>query len=731
MRLGKLFVLGLAGSMLAASILSLASLGPSASGADGEPMSIPLGRFGDRVEYQGSRVTTAADTPALPTPVPYTYAVEVLGASQTVDRWAHVHDVVVVAQRHSAPGEIAIYNVSETARVDYVELNDRDSIRVDRFNEGVGSIASFGPIGPRGTLAANHSMFRHQGHTLAVGAALLDREAQLGGCVQLPSDATRHITASSYTVSRAGRIAGARAFELRLEQTYWEVDREGNRIDGRLVETTWVTQASPYPVRILELREEHGPSGVKITNDTRWLTSHRPGGEQIPWGRPSAARCPVVGNPSLARSGTDALFPKHGDEKRFRYTLEEAYQSVRNDRTLVSFQAWMAANPDHRLVGAYSFLNSTNATALNPFESWGLYFGGRDDVVVVQSQRPAEGGAAMNVFLDGEKAGPRPSIKPEDGPKNPLTLGQVAKIYLNVASTNWTGYDQFTFGHNGPMAAKWDPHGPPTPEGVKWYYTELQVGRMQWLRELGAARERMAILDVNLTTGEVLFYREGPYWFYLPRAGSTPTQAPIAPAEVTSVRMAPTFQNGAVAAMGALAVFLFIYFFPAIKFLATKLLEAWPGYAKLDRDEVLGHKLREELQQLIRRKPGITPPQLRVATGAAWSTLVYHLGVLEKNKLVSSLLDGRHKRFFPFGEVGWGDRETIAVLQNQNTRRAFDGVAAKPGIIQADLAVEVGVTAQAIKWHVDRLLKAGLVRREKAGRSLHVYPEPEPAKVVA
>jgi predicted transcriptional regulator len=97
------------------------------------------------------------------------------------------------------------------------------------------------------------------------------------------------------------------------------------------------------------------------------------------------------------------------------------------------------------------------------------------------------------------------------------------------------------------------------------------------------------------------------------------------------------------------------------------------------------------------------------------------LGVLEKNQLVSSLVDGRHRRFFPVGGVDWTKRGQVAALKNDRTRTIYELIADDPGIIQGDLAGRVGISVPAAIWHLKRLEDTGLVGREKKGRKVHYF----------
>jgi predicted transcriptional regulator len=191
-------------------------------------------------------------------------------------------------------------------------------------------------------------------------------------------------------------------------------------------------------------------------------------------------------------------------------------------------------------------------------------------------------------------------------------------------------------------------------------------------------------------------------------AAPTPTSADLELAAIVSI--------------SAVAVVLATYFLPLLRFLGASVVVAVPGYAKIKRSEVLEKKTRDELVTLVRANPGITTSELVQGVGTGWNTAVYHLRVLEKNGFVSSLVDGRHKRFFPQESINWSDRERTAVLRNERTRQLYETILEEPGVIQGQLAKRAGISLPAVYWHVRRLEGAGLVGHDKLGRRVHYYP---------
>jgi predicted transcriptional regulator len=174
---------------------------------------------------------------------------------------------------------------------------------------------------------------------------------------------------------------------------------------------------------------------------------------------------------------------------------------------------------------------------------------------------------------------------------------------------------------------------------------------------------------------------------------------------------------GATAAAAAVAFAgagLLAYFWATIKKAIALPLVAL--YAKISRAEVFENAVRERIFQAIRDHPGLSASDLAQRAGVAWGTTIYHLDVLEQTRMVTSLREGRHRRYFENGAQLSAAKETVAILQNPVTAQIAQTVQTMPGLTQKDLAQATGLTPQALHWHLLRLVKTGVVRKQREGR---------------
>lgn len=154
---------------------------------------------------------------------------------------------------------------------------------------------------------------------------------------------------------------------------------------------------------------------------------------------------------------------------------------------------------------------------------------------------------------------------------------------------------------------------------------------------------------------------------------------------------------------------------------STVLVAAVPMATRIRRDEVLDSPTREAVYEAVREEPGLCVRDVCDRVDVAWGTAVYHLEVLEENRMVVSSRHGRHRRFFENGATPEGDRDVLAMLQNDTTAEVLETIRSEPGLPQKEVAEAVGLSPQALAWHLDRLAEADLLEKERDGRLVRHY----------
>lgn len=177
---------------------------------------------------------------------------------------------------------------------------------------------------------------------------------------------------------------------------------------------------------------------------------------------------------------------------------------------------------------------------------------------------------------------------------------------------------------------------------------------------------------------------------------------------------------GAVAGLGLLG--LLVYYWPAVQYGLGALL--FPLYARVTKEETLDHKAREQLYDLIRAEPGVSTNHLAKAVSFGWSTLTYHLRVLERNEAIVSVRDGRYKRFFDrqSGRYSNGRKFVLAVLKNDATYDIARFIREKPGSSQKEVAGSFHLSPSSVHWHVERLSEVALVQKVRESHNVKYFP---------
>lgn len=133
-----------------------------------------------------------------------------------------------------------------------------------------------------------------------------------------------------------------------------------------------------------------------------------------------------------------------------------------------------------------------------------------------------------------------------------------------------------------------------------------------------------------------------------------------------------------------------------------------PLYSRISRDEVLENDTRGSIYTLIMSNPGTDLLSIKNSLGLSNGVLAHHIHTLERERYIRSVRDGRYRRFFISGtrvEIG----ETVE-------SRILDVVATRSSANQSQIARELGVSRQALNYHIQKLVRRGIIVTEKVGR---------------
>ncbi|UCH89265.1 MAG: winged helix-turn-helix transcriptional regulator, partial [Thermoplasmata archaeon] len=144
----------------------------------------------------------------------------------------------------------------------------------------------------------------------------------------------------------------------------------------------------------------------------------------------------------------------------------------------------------------------------------------------------------------------------------------------------------------------------------------------------------------------------------------------------------------------------------------------FPLYVRISGRRILDNFTRGKIYGYIIANPGDHYNSIKGALKLKNGALAYHLKALEREEMIKSQTDGKYKRFYPY-EMAVPPRSTKMSTMRQNI---IDQIVEQPGITQNEISDKMGVSHQAISYHLRSLVQLGAVNIEKKGRANHCYP---------
>lgn len=162
---------------------------------------------------------------------------------------------------------------------------------------------------------------------------------------------------------------------------------------------------------------------------------------------------------------------------------------------------------------------------------------------------------------------------------------------------------------------------------------------------------------------------------------------------------------------GAFAALLFALMFVGI---------SGRAYAESSRHE---NVVRNDLVDLISYNPGINLTSIRSELQLSQGAVSYHLRRLEKGGVIYSHKGMKERRYYP-ATMGYNqveDRsaqdEVRSIIANPTGSRIIE-LLGQGDATQTQIVNEVGVSPSTVHWHMERMERAGLIRKRREGRSV-------------
>lgn len=143
-------------------------------------------------------------------------------------------------------------------------------------------------------------------------------------------------------------------------------------------------------------------------------------------------------------------------------------------------------------------------------------------------------------------------------------------------------------------------------------------------------------------------------------------------------------------------------------------------------ENLLALSRRRMIFEYISKFPGTYLREMEKELSLSVGDLQYHLHQLEKGGMISSLEEGRRKRYFVKEEVRLVDRKILSLIRMKTPRRIVIFLLLNPESSFKEILNEFSFTKGALSFHLKRLDRAGiLVKGKREKESVYMISDEE------
>lgn len=153
-------------------------------------------------------------------------------------------------------------------------------------------------------------------------------------------------------------------------------------------------------------------------------------------------------------------------------------------------------------------------------------------------------------------------------------------------------------------------------------------------------------------------------------------------------------------------------------------------YMKSKRGE---NMVRMDLLDLITINPGINLTSIRRELQLSQGAVSYHIMKLEKTGQIISEKGSKERRYYP-SSMGYSNamrmarQDEVASILSNDTSRNIVELLRDGNKSQNELVKALEISPSTVHWHMERMKKANMIRKEQKGRSVYYelldLPEP-------
>jgi DNA-binding transcriptional ArsR family regulator len=133
----------------------------------------------------------------------------------------------------------------------------------------------------------------------------------------------------------------------------------------------------------------------------------------------------------------------------------------------------------------------------------------------------------------------------------------------------------------------------------------------------------------------------------------------------------------------------------------------------VNKKEILNFETRRKIFSYIKNNPGLHLRELSRKLDVPYSTIKYHLNILEKNDLILSKDQNGYQRYYLKDKIGSKYKEIINVLRQDTTRKIILCLLDNTSCTRKELSKELNKSPQTISFHLKKLLELNIIREPK------------------
>jgi len=127
---------------------------------------------------------------------------------------------------------------------------------------------------------------------------------------------------------------------------------------------------------------------------------------------------------------------------------------------------------------------------------------------------------------------------------------------------------------------------------------------------------------------------------------------------------------------------------------------------------------RRAIYQQIADNPGVHFRALLDELDYAQGTLQYQIRWLADEGLIEVSDDGKYTRYYPAAKFDENDQAVMNALRREYSRRILAHLLADGPLSTTELSDRLDKAQSTVSWHLSNLAEAGLVTKERDGRSV-------------